>query len=260
MRFKLTLATTQRQPVLPINYQYPLAAAIYRIIERADAAYSHFLHESGYSKAGSLKKFKLFTFSDIRVPFSIAGDRLLLKDQMAALTVCFHIPAAAENFIRGIFLHQEIEVADRKSKAGFTVSQVEAEQFSFKTEAAQEVLLQPLSPVVCGKKNERGNYDFLSPEHPEFVPQLIYNWKEKYRTVYGDMNAETAFENAAVKVAFYGNPPKSRLIKIKADTRAETQIRGFNNFRLKVHGQSEALELLVNSGVGIYNSLGMGCV
>jgi CRISPR-associated endoribonuclease Cas6 len=63
MRFKLTLYTRQIQPQLTLNYQYPLSAAVYKIIERSDAAFSELLHNTGYGKGH--KSFKLFTFSDI---------------------------------------------------------------------------------------------------------------------------------------------------------------------------------------------------
>jgi CRISPR-associated endoribonuclease Cas6 len=49
MRLQLNLTTQQQNPVLPDNYQYPLSAAVYKIVERADSNYSKFLHETGYT-------------------------------------------------------------------------------------------------------------------------------------------------------------------------------------------------------------------
>ncbi len=71
MKFKLLLRCTQPQNTIPLNYQYPLSAAIYKILNRADAAYAQFLHDTGYRKTDSLKSFKLFTFSDLNVPFKV---------------------------------------------------------------------------------------------------------------------------------------------------------------------------------------------
>lgn len=264
MRFHLTLSTTEYKPVIPINYQYPLSAVIYRIIESADADYSSFLHNKGYGKTGSLKKFKLFTFSDIQAPFCIQGDRLLLKADTLHITVCFHMPAAAEKFIQGLFMNQQIEIADRKSRAVFTVQQVEAEtdwrNHASIQEGIAEVLLQPMSPMVVGRKNAKGNYDYLAPDDPDFIAMLLSNWKEKFTALHGSEKAESVFMHVNIQVVFYSNPPRSRLITIKADTPAETKIRGFTNFRLKVRGEQEPLELLFNAGVGIHNSLGMGSV
>ena len=256
MRFKLTLLTKQSSnTVLPINYQYPTSAAIYKIIEKADAEFSAFLHDKGY---GDVKKFKLFTFSDIRTKYKIEGDQMKLLTNEAEIIICFHVPNAAQKFIEGIFIHQEIDIADKRNKVTFLVSQVQALPSIFNNDLIQEIQLQPISPIIAGIKNEKGNYIFLSPEHKDFTNQLMYNWKEKYTVVYGDTIND--FEQNSIEVIFYRNPPKSRLVTIKADTIGETKIRGFTNFKLKVKGDRQSLDLLLNAGVGIYNSLGMGCV
>ncbi len=65
MRFKLFLASQTAGAIIPINYQYPLSAAIYRILAKVDADYATFLHEKGYVVGEGLKHFKLFTFSDL---------------------------------------------------------------------------------------------------------------------------------------------------------------------------------------------------
>ena len=259
MRFKLKLFAADFPAVLPLNYQYPLSAVVYKILQQADSQYAHFLHETGYRQLGSsLKSFKLFTFSDITTPFKIRGDRMYMLTPEAEVTVSFHLPQAAETFIKGLFRNQEMEIADRKSRTKFRINQVESVPLGLSKEPVQEIVLQPLSPIVSGKPNERGMYDYLAPEHPDFVPQLMYNWQSKYKTLYDD--TEEAFTDASMEVLFYKNPPKSRLITIKADSIAETKIKGYVNFQLRVKGKLEALELLMNSGVGVYNAQGMGGV
>lgn len=258
MRFRLTLQTVTKIAKIPVNYQYPLASAIYKILQNADAQYSSFLHETGYGKG-----FKLFTFSDIKCPFKIDGDRLILLSNKIETVVCFHLPMAAEAFIKGLFLSQQIDIADRKSKTSFTVEQVESLASPldlFQKDEEIEVLLRPLSPVVCGLKNENRNYTFLSPTDYRYEEMLFVNWKEKCKAVFENEAAEQIMANAFIQVLFYKNPPKSRLITIKAGTDAETRIRGFNNFEIKMKGKKEAVELLLNSGVGLYNAQGMGCV
>jgi CRISPR-associated endoribonuclease Cas6 len=260
MKFRLKLTTSCIGALLPICYQYPLSAAIYRILDRADNEYAAFLHNKGYQKTNSLKSFKLFSFSDLKTPFKILNDRLLLLSNGIELLISFHLPHAAETFIKGLFMNQEIEIADKKSRVVLSISQVETIPTGLSLDKFQKVLLQPLSPVVCGLKNDRRQYDFLAPDDPAFVSQLMYNWKEKYRALHDSNLIDIAFADASMEVFFYRNPPKSRLITIKADTPAETKIRGFVNFQLSIQGQSDALELLLDSGVGVYNSLGMGYV
>lgn len=258
MRIKLSLNSAEPQPIIPINYQYPLSSAIYKILQNADAAYSAFLHEKGYGKG-----FKLFTFSDIRCPFKIEGDRLLLLPDKAEIIVCFHLPKVAETFIKGLFMSQQIDIADRKSKTSFTVEQVESlpSPLDLSQENQEvETLLKPLSPIVCGLKNEKGNYDFLSPTDERYEELLFVNWEEKCKAVFEKEEIAHVMAGSFIQILFYKNPPKSRLITIKANTDAETKIRGFNNFKIKIKGKQEAVELLVNSGVGLYNAQGMGCV
>lgn len=305
MRLLLTLNSEKKQ-IIPINYQYPLSSAIYKILQNADAEYSAFLHEKGYGKG-----FKLFTFSDIKCPFQINGDRLILLSNKIELIVCFHLPKAAETFIKGLFMSQQIDIADKKSKASFTIAQVESFASLLDTlprsdglrsdgrrlteivdgprsdalrltEIADalrltgiplssslypsnkndevEVLVKPLSPIVCGLKKENGNYDFLSPTDDRYEEMLFINWEEKCKSVFEMEEAEQIMTNAFIQIIFNKNPPKSRLITIKAYTDAETKIRGFNNFNINIKGKKEAVELLLNSGVGLYNAQGMGCV
>src|SRR5437867_13261396 len=124
MRFNLTLITTASPSIISMNYQYPLSAAIYKIIQRAYNAFAAFLHNTGYGQGH--KSFKLFTFSDINTPFKITGDRMQMLSNTARVTICFYMPQAAENFIKGLFMNQQLEIADKKSKATFVVQQIEA--------------------------------------------------------------------------------------------------------------------------------------
>lgn len=118
MRLKLTLQALHKPALLPFNYQYPISSAIYKIIQSADAKYASFLHDIGYGEGN--KNFKLFTFSDIKTPLVKNGDRMVLQTGQAELIVCFYVPEAAENFIKGLFLNQQLQIADHKSKNHFS--------------------------------------------------------------------------------------------------------------------------------------------
>lgn len=94
MRFQLTLIPDSSSGIIPVNYQYPVSAAIYKLIAQADEGYASFLHNKGY-QLSSGKSFKLFSFSDLRVPFQIKGDRLQINGTPASLVVGFHVEEAA---------------------------------------------------------------------------------------------------------------------------------------------------------------------
>ncbi|OQP59774.1 CRISPR-associated endoribonuclease Cas6 [Niastella populi] len=262
MRLQLSLTPCAGNSLLPVNYQYPLSAVIYRIIQQADEKYAAFLHDRGY-RLDNGKSFKLFSFSDLRVPFRIQGDRLHINGSPASLTISFHIDEAAANFIRGLFINQQFDIADKISRAQFSVTQVQLlpDFFTSLQIAEPEVVLQPLSPLVVGRKNSKGNYDYLSPADADFSDRLILNLLEKYKAAYNNHDdLESLKEKMSVQVISPRQDIKSRLITIKAFTPEQTQIRGFTRFRMKVKAPKPLLELAMNAGLGLYNAQGMGCV
>lgn len=255
MRFTVVLERKHGDKI-PINYQYPLSAAIYRIIAKGDAAYAEFLHGQGYGKG-----FKLFTFSQINCPFKIEGDRLRLLSNELSFQVAFHLPRTMESFVKGLFQSEEIVIADKRSKMSFSVKSVESlpdPLLQYKESEIVNVIVKPLSPIVAGLKKEDGNYDFLSPEDPRFVDSLVYNWRSKITACYDSATGSGAL--LMMEVVPMKQPFKSRLITIKADTDAETKIRGWMNFELKITGEKRFVDLLMNAGVALYNAQGMGCV
>lgn len=263
MRLQLSLQAHDAQPVIPINYQYPLSSAIYKILDRADASYAAFLHNTGYGKHGSGKRFKLFTFSDLRAPFAPpTNDRLHLKGREAKLIACFHMPEAAETFIKGLFLHQQLDIADKVSKASFTITQVEAVDHGLPDEPYPTVVLQPISPVVTGRKNDRGYYDFRSPLDADFTDCLRYNWVEKYLAAYPDTSTtvQELYDRLAITVQLLPSPPQERRPIIKAGTPEASKLRGYMRFQLKVTGPREVIEVGMNAGISLYGSQGMGGV
>ncbi len=256
MRFKITMFSNNDVAKIPANYPYPLSAALYRIIAKGDAEYATFLHERGYGKG-----FKLFTFSQIICPFEIEGDRLTLLDKEVVFFVSFHLPKAMESFVKGLFQSEQIDIADKESRGSFKIKSVESlpnPLKDFKDHEIVDIRVKPLSPMVVGLHNEHRNYDFLAPDDPRFTESIIYNWRNKIETCFDGESSAKAILLA--EVIFMKNPPKSRLITIKAGTPEETKIRGWMNFGLKITAEKRFVELLLNTGVGVYNSMGCGCV
>ncbi len=116
--------------------------------------------------------------------------------------------------------------------------------------------------MVVGKKNQRGHYDYRSPQDDDFEDCLLHNWMEKRAaTGNADENALQKFrQKVSVRVRLFSYPPQSRLITIKGGTDAETKIRGYTKFRLEVTAPDEMIELALGAGLGLYNAQGMGCV
>lgn len=256
MRFKLKLLAKSNPVILPINYQYPFSAAIYKILAKGDADYAHFLHEEGYGKG-----YKFFTFSDLDFKYKREKDRMVLMAPEVSLTVCFHLPEASRVFVEGLFKSEEIVIADKKSKVTFSVVSILSLKnplAEMEEKSLQQIVVKPISMIVAGEKKADGNYDFLNPDDHRFGDTLIYNWRNKIAASYGEKDAEEAV--LILKVEKYNQDFRSRLVIIKADTKEETQIKGYLNFKLQLTAERRYLDLALNAGLGQYSAQGMGCL
>ncbi|MCC8171279.1 MAG: CRISPR-associated endoribonuclease Cas6 [Parabacteroides sp.] len=256
MNFCLTLQSIEPNPCIPVNYQYPLSAALYRIIAKGNAQYALFLHQTGYGKG-----FKFFTFSQISCPFRIIGDRLEIQGYELSFRISFHLPETTENFIKGLFQSERIDIADKKSRARFIVKSIVACANPLAHYPENEIInaiVKPTSSIVAGIPKEDRKYEYLSPDDMRFTESLIYNWRSKIATCYEEETAQHAF--LLMDVIPVKQPFKSRLITIKANTPEETKVRGWVNFELQVTAEKGFVELLLNAGAGLYNAMGFGGV
>lgn len=256
MRFKLILNSQDKNGILPFNYQYPLSAAIYKILAKGNAEYADFLHEKGYGKG-----YKFFTFSDLKFKFKRVGDRMSLLAPKVELIVCFHLPEASKTFVEGLFKSEEIVIADQKSKAVFGVQSIislDNPLNIYKSNEVIQIMTKPTSTLVTGKKRADGKYEFFSPDQEGFEESLIYNWERKIAAAWDVETSEKSI--LMLEIEKYKHPFRSRLITIKAGTKEETQIRGFLNFKLKLTAERRFVDLLLNAGAGLYTAQGMGCL
>lgn len=254
MRFKLALVPTRTKTHVPFNYQYALSAVIYHKLAQANKDYASFLHQKGYAQNDHSKHFKLFTYSNLSGSFKVDKNALQLQGNETSFVLGCHMPEFAENMVKGIFANQRISIGDKTAQADFEVQQISAvADLSFT--GIQSRTLQLLSPLAVGKKNERGNYDYLSPADPDFLPILKNNLSDKLLTAYPNKTFE--FEIGA---NLFPGKLKSRLISIKAGTEEETKVKGFMGFTLELRGTAEVVNMALCGGLGQYNGVGFGCV
>ncbi|WHT73338.1 CRISPR-associated endoribonuclease Cas6 [Myroides odoratimimus] len=254
MRFRIKLEAIDKERIIPANYQYPLSAAIYKIISKGDNDYATFLHQEGYGKG-----LKLFCFSDIKCPFVIEGDRLLLQQNELEVQVAFHLPEAMQHFVQGLFASEKINISDKKSRQDFrvkTIERINNKLSVYKENEIVSICVRPISPLVIGLKREDWSYEYLNPEHSRYQEMFVYSWREKIKAAYGEEEADNAF--LAMEVKFYDKPYRSRLVTIKQGTPQQTKIKGYVNFKIEVKGERRFIDLLLNAGGGVYNAQGLG--
>ncbi|MDO4763647.1 MAG: CRISPR-associated endoribonuclease Cas6 [Flavobacteriaceae bacterium] len=254
MKFKLILRQKQGNKI-PFNYQYPLSSALYKIIQKADEKYSQLLHDEGFGKG-----FKFFTFSDLNFKcFKWDKEGIIISDNESLLLfVDIYIPKTTHSLIKGFFEDKLITIADCNLKTEFYIDSVEMIDDMLCNKAPNEVIkvkVQPTSPLVVGKKNKNGNYDYLLPSDEDYKEFLLKNWIEKAKV----FNNNDTFDLLEINILNKENA-KTRLITLKAHTPQETKIRGSKNFYIELIGRKKDIEPLIYGGLGIYNAQGMGSV
>jgi CRISPR-associated endoribonuclease Cas6 len=264
MIFNISIALQgkQDQRLMPFNYQYPLSSAIHSIMRKSDAEFASFFHNVGYGR----ERYKLFTFSDISFPFETKGDRMLLLGQTGSFKICFHVPEAAQHFIKGVFLNEAIVISDKSSAVHFRVQEIDNCLIALPSSPNDivSVVVQPISPlVISGRRADRSAPSaYYSPYERPFVDRLNFSWIQKYKAIYSASDAEIELlkQQIRTEIIFFKNPPIERRITIKHGRDEAQKVRGYTRFGLKLTAPKQMIELALNSGLGIKNSIGMGCV
>lgn len=267
MRFRLVLRPVKDQQQLLWNYQYPLQAWIYKLLDRADSEYASFLHEKGYEVPDKSKSFKHFTFSSLIIPKidkPKPGDSfMVLRSEEISLIVSFFVDQAAESFIIGLFQSQKLSLYNKDYQADFVVERVETIAVNIPEENVPTVRLLTISPMVIAEK-VMGRDQYLHPEDEKFSGILSQNVLDKFLSV--QQNGGLAMDSAAAQqlVKFRLLPEQNirqrgMLVKEGKEGK-QTKVIGFHNFEFELTAPRQILEVAIASGIGKYSStLGCGC-
>jgi len=266
MRLKIQFETKGKKQILPLNYQYPISAWIYKVLAKADIEFTEMLHYEGYVLENG-KKFKLFTFSKLSFPKHTwriipNSDRMEVWARKTWLTVSFQLPEQIEKFVTGLFKDQKVFIGDKISGIEMQVANVEnlgqelfTGQDSQDLQDYDDVVLKfkTISPIVIGyfedgKKNEQ----YINPMNSEYKTIFINNLMDKYKAT-GDNNIDINKINFEVTKLY----TKTELQTIKAFTPAETKVRGYH-YEFSLTAPKKIIEVGYNSGFGSMNSVGFG--
>lgn len=257
MRFKLNLQVHPEQygNALPINYQYELSSAIYRILSYADSNYAEWLHDNGFLSDNGSKNFKLFTFSHLIVPnygIDKARQRLLLNCDTVTWFISFLPQKSTRKFIEGVFREQVFQVGDQYSKVEFVVRDIEIIP---PLEYKEVMIFKTLSPICITQRIiENGSTQYLSPDAPNYSDALLKGLLARYEALNGKVYQGEAFckFNVLDKI-------KPKLIKIKTETPAQTFVRGYE-FAFSLSLPEPLMQFAYEGGLGEKTSLGFGMI
>lgn len=221
-----------------------------------DAEFASWLHEKGFTHGN--RSYKLFSFSNlITERYKVFKDRFNILADSVTLYLTFHIDEAVQHFIHGLFQRQQFGIGDKRSRADFEVRNIEMLP---EPEFKDTMSFQALSPVCVSmpvEKNGKLQAFYLSPGHNDFNHRFFENLVLRYKAVHpGYELSEDRLSACLIKPT---SKPKSRLIKIKADTPQETRVRGYL-FDFECKAPAELLKFGYEAGFGEKGSLGFGCV
>ncbi|GBE28167.1 CRISPR associated protein Cas6 [bacterium BMS3Bbin03] len=257
MRIKLCLLSDRHNAAVPVNYQYPVSAAIYKILNQASPEYTAFLHDKGYP-APSGRLMKLFTFSKLTIPHARFENGALFGDSRQTWRLFVGSPMLedfVENFVLGIFHSSMIEIAGQGVKSRFQVVQVESVQ---KPEFREEMRFKCLSPMVISRPEDREHGrmpHYYRPFEEGLNEALRKNLLQKYRIIHNAFPQNEAFEFQITEK----DNPRSKKITIKEGTPGATELKAFETY-FTLRGAPELMEVAWECGLGEHNSQGFGMV
>ncbi|MBN2103635.1 CRISPR-associated endoribonuclease Cas6 [bacterium] len=261
MRLEITLQNPSACSI-PVNYQYPLSAAIYRILNAASAEFAQFLHEHGYiGQDGKPRKLYTFSFLNFKDRYILKRNRFHLKAH-SSLSFILSSPMLQDfiqNFVQGLFVSQIIRIG----VAEFYIMQVESLP---DPEFQSPMVFRPLSPIVVATMidTSKGVKTYYYRTEDEELPEAVrQNLIKKHQTAYGrppdDNRLNVTIDKEYLEKQRRSGKPVSKLIILCQGRPDETRIKGFV-VPIKMKGSDELMKTAWECGVGDKCSMGFGCV
>ncbi len=267
MIIKIKFKLSEKNQILPLNYQYPISSWIYKVLEKADSTFSQILHEHGY-RTEKGKTFKFFTFSKLRFPKNTwkiipNTDRMEINASNAYLRISFLLPKQIENFVIGLFKEQTTFIGDKISGINMKVESIETLKPILKNKTDNKdyitARLKTVSPLVLGINIEdQKNEQYFEPTHPQYKKIFLNNLIDKYKTGTGkQINIDNLNFTLTKLYKNKKGKPKTELQTIKAFTSAETKIKGYY-YEFELSAPADFIEIGLSAGFGSMNALGFG--
>ncbi len=242
---------------LPIDHYHLLRGAIFDHLGRSDAAYASFLHDVGYvPDAGDTRRYKLFTFSALRVPKS---NRRLVGAQVeiAPGVVTWTISSPKEEFLR----HEVTGLLDKSDAfviggQRFTLVALDGLPDPTFSGAMGFTCLTPIVASVPSDTHKTARY--LRPsDGGELSDAVRANVVRKYRALHGVEPADASL-TMTLSESYLARAPHGGTKKVTLPG-AGGPIDVIGTLApLTLSGSPELIRVAYECGLGEKNSSGMG--
>ncbi len=234
---------------IPLNYNYHVASAIYRVLGTSSEQFASALHDDGYAYAG--KRFKLFTFSQLRASRrTIANPHLVIRSNPVRLQVTSPKDDFCKHLIDGMLKNPEVSFGDQTLHV-VEIREIDEPAFT----ASQDFIC--LSPITVSTHIDDPNRNSLHycRLDGEFYTKVVENLKRKYTLLTDnpadDLHLDLHFNKRYMEER---GGRISKLIDYKG-----TKIFGYMA-PFTATGSPELMEIGYKCGFGDGNSKGLGMV
>ena len=265
MRLRLALYPKKQNFILPFNYQYYLASAIYKLLLKVSPAYGQFLHDKGYS-ASTGRLMKLFTFSKLFIPNSRVTKYGLTACDSGPWILYISSPMIQDfikNFVKGLFEESKIELKVQNFVLLFRIGEID---FIPEPDFKFENYFRTLSPIVLSTtiiRNGEKTIYYYRPTDKELSLAIENNLKNKLSIVNPEMKIKENFsiqlDREYINRRLRRKKRLTKKITIKPDTPQATEIIGFE-IPFKMTCNQELMRIAWQCGVGEHNSQGFGMI
>lgn len=258
MRIEVTLKPEKNKYIIPINYNYPLSAAIYKIFANAGPRFAEWLHKIGFSLDGG-KRFKMFNFSRLFFEEMTVHKNSIIGEGI----VRFNLSSPIEetlilNFVNGLLDTKNLFIGSNECGTNFKILSATIKPIP-KFDYDMKFVMQ--SPTVATIKDKEGRIIYLKPTDEKTVEVLCKNLRNKYKVLYNENYEEflhIEFDKEYIEKKG-GAEQVMKLITIKENTVDEAKIKGFM-VPFRIIGDINIIKLAYFSGLGEKNALGFGSI
>lgn len=247
--------------VLPYNYQYPLSAAIYKLLRSGSGEYATFLHDRGYKLAG--KTYKLFCFALRFEKAKFSSDHLEMLSPNVRLYISSPlIDKFMGSLLSGVFRTPEILFDDPDMNVRFRVSNIETVPSPVFSSEMKFRLLSPL--VVSTRREIAGRLATYYLRYDDDISELNriinMNLRNKLQLLTGvphdDKSIEFGWDNSYIAQRTAEGKSLTSRITIGSKNRNISVIA--NMIPFIVTGDTSLIETGYMCGFGEKNSMGFG--
>ncbi len=257
MRLLLKLNARHADSLLPINYQYQLSSAIYKLLKFGSEEFAQFLHDRGYPLNG--RAYKLFTFAMKFERFKIENDKIRLISPAAHLFVTSPlIDDFIKNFVIGTFEKQILEIISPLATTEFFIRQIETLPEPNFNDEMKFILLSPL--VLSTKKEFNGalkQYYLRANDTADINRVLTNNLINKYAIVYNSKLKIDELNLTWDDTYLRTHPRTTKKITIDENGESPIDVIGLQA-PFTITGDQRLIKLGYECGFGEKNSMGFG--